>query len=51
MYMYLRNANAVILNLVGIKCRLQTAGRTENKMQTKRYKMQSGDKMQTGINM
>ena len=48
--MYLRNANAVILNL-SIKCTLLTADRAENKMQTKRYKMQTGDKMQTGINM
>ena len=30
---------------------LQTVDRTENKMQTGWYKMQTGDKMQTGINM
>ena len=30
---------------------LRTADRTEKKMQTERYKMQTRDKMQTGINM
>ena len=37
-----------VFTTVSIICRLRTADRTENKMHTERYKMQTGDKMQTG---
>ena len=39
------------INSVSIICRLRTADRTENKMQTEQYKMQTGDKMQTGCEL